>query len=203
MRILPAHLCTLALALALAGPGQAADIEAPLTPEAARAAQCAIAAVVIRLKVAASAGMKLAYGPDVPSDKGVTEGSWTPRMAVPFLREFDAHRQVSAIPLCPGLRAELDALGARVVEGLALDDTQWGLSRAERTAVLRVTLPLLSADGTRALVRAEAPCGWGCGSADTYQFTRDGADWKQTAIRVEWTGTLDFDASGRQIPPGR
>jgi hypothetical protein len=202
MRYVPASLSGLAVALglAVAGPGRGAETAAP---DAARDAQCAIAAMAVRLKVASSARMKLAYGSDLPSDKGVTEGSWTPRISVPFLREFDARRQVSAIPLCAALRTELDALGARVVEGRALDEGQRGLVESERTAVLRVTLPILSADGTRAMVRAEAPCGFGCGSGDTYEFVRDGEGWKQNAIRVEWSGTVVFYEDGRQIPYGR
>lgn len=147
--------------------------------------------------------MKLAYGADLPDDGGVTDGAWTSRMVVPFLRDFDARRQVSAIPLCAALRAELDALGARVVEGRAFDDGQRGVPKGERTAVVRVTLPVLSADGTRALVRAEMRCGSGCLSSETYQFVRDGDAWKREALRMEWSGTVVFDQSGRQMPPGR
>lgn len=189
--------------MAVAGPAWAAETGATATPEARRAAECAIADAAIGLKLSASAGMRLAYGADLPSDKGVLEDTWAPRISRAFLREFDARRQVSAIPLCPALKARLEALGARAVEGRALDEAQWRLSRAERTAVLRVTLPIFSADGAYALVRVEAPCGWGCGSGDTYQFVRDGSLWKRDSIRMEWSGTLTFDDAGRQIPPGR
>ena len=191
------------LGLVLAHPGRAAETDPAETPGVTSDAQCAIAAAAIRVKLAASSGMTLAYSADLPDESGVTEGAWTPRMFVPFLREFDSRRQVSAIPVCAALRAELEAAGARVVKGKALDDGKWGTSLAERTAVLRVTLPILSADGTRALVRVETVCGSGCGSGDTYQFIRDAGAWKQNAIRVEWSGTAVFYEDGRQIPYGR
>ena len=175
---------------------------ASLTPDASREVECAIAAAAVRWSLPSSSGMKLAYSSDLPDEKGVSEGAWTGQMSVPFLREFDARHQVSAIPLCTALRSDLEALGGRVAQGRDFEG-QWGLPKRERTAVILVTLPVVSADGSRALVRVESRCGFGCVNSLTYQFVRDGNDWKQNALRMEWSGTVMFDQAGRQIGPGR
>ena len=174
---------TVALAIPVEGSAGERDL-------AARQAQCAAARVAVEHMLRVETGMRLAYAVDLPR-VSVTEGSWTRRMPLPFLAQFDATPHASAISICPELRASLEARGAMRVDGVA-EDEQRGRRKGDRIAVVRATLPVLSPDGKGAIVRAEVRCGYGCGVGDTLYLTLVDGVWAYTALRMEWSGTADF-----------